>query len=77
MRQRGIGYRAILGEELDGPGPYGFVFVVDTLNNRIQKFDPEMNFVSKWGTIGREEKQFQNPSGIWLSWEPDWEPKDE
>ena len=56
--------------------PYGYVFVVDTLNNRIQKFDPDLNFVSKWGSIGREAKEFRNPSGIGLSWEPDWAPKD-
>jgi len=57
--------------------PYGFVFVVDTLNHRIQKFDPDLNFVAKWGSVGNEEKQFHNPSGLCLSWEPDWVPMDE
>jgi hypothetical protein len=36
-----------------------------------------MNFVSKWGIIGKEQGQFQNPAGIGLSWEPDWAPQDE
>jgi DNA-binding beta-propeller fold protein YncE len=53
------------------------VFVVDTLNQRIQKFDPDLNFVSKWGIVGKEPGQFYNPSGICLSWEPDWAPQDE
>ncbi|MCH7650245.1 MAG: hypothetical protein IIA63_03690, partial [Nitrospinae bacterium] len=57
--------------------PYGFVFVMDTLNHRLQKFDPDLNFVAKWGSIGNEEKQFYNPSGLCLSWEPDWAPTDE
>ena len=57
--------------------PYGYIFVVDTINNRIQKFDPDFNFVSKWGVIGKEPGQFRDPAGICLSWEPDWAPHDE
>jgi predicted membrane-bound mannosyltransferase/sugar lactone lactonase YvrE len=30
-------------------GPDGSVYVADTWNNRIQKFDPEGNFVTSWG----------------------------
>ena len=56
--------------------PYGYVFVVDTINNRIQKFDPDLNFVSKWGRVGREARECRNPGGICLSWEPDWAPQD-
>mgnify|MGYP006446405703 FL=1 len=57
--------------------PYGYVFVIDTLNQRIQKFDPDLNFVSKWGIVGKDPGQFYNPSGICLSWEPDWAPQGE
>ena len=57
--------------------PYGFIFVVDTLNNRIQKFDKEFDFVGKWGSVGKESGQLRDPAGICLTWEPDWAPKDE
>ena len=57
--------------------PYGYVFVVDTLNQRIQKFDPNLNFISKWGIVGKDPGQLYNPSGICLSWEPDWAPQEE
>ncbi len=65
-------------------GPFGVsvdkegdIWVADTGCHRIQKFDPDLNFVSKWGTVGNVAKQFKNPSGIGLSWEPDWAPTDE
>ena len=57
--------------------PYGYVFVVDTINQRIQKFDPDLNFMAKWGIVGKDPGQFHNPSGICLSWEPDWAPQEE
>ena len=57
--------------------PYGYLFVVDTINQRIQKFDPDLNFVAKWGVIGKEPGQFQDPAGIGLSWEPDWAPTED
>ena len=42
----------------------GYVYVADTLNNRIQKFTPNGQFVSKWGSLGREDGQFNEPYGI-------------
>jgi hypothetical protein len=36
-----------------------------------------LNFVSKWGIVGKDPGQFFNPSGICLSWEPDWAPQGE
>ena len=51
--------------------------MVDTINQRIQKFDPDLNFVAKWGVIGKEPSQFKNPAGIGLSWEPDWAPAED
>ncbi len=33
-------------------------------NNRIQKFDSNGNFITKWGFKGTGDGQFDNPYGI-------------
>ncbi len=38
--------------------------MVDEGNNRIQKFDSNGTFISKWGTPGTSEGQFEEPTGI-------------
>jgi PKD repeat protein len=40
------------------------VYVTDSSNNRIQKFDAEGRFVTGWGTAGSGEGQFNGPYGI-------------
>lgn len=40
------------------------VFVVDEGNNRIQKFDANGNFLTKWGSYGTSDGQFETPVGI-------------
>jgi tripartite motif-containing protein 71 len=47
-----------------GVDSLGNVFVVDTNNNRIQKFDSVGKFLTKWGTKGDGEGQFQEASDI-------------
>jgi len=42
----------------------GRVYVVDSINGRIQKFTSEGVFVSKWGTEGTGDGQFDEPYGI-------------
>ena len=42
----------------------GNLYVADSLNNRIQKFDSEGNFITKWGSFGNGSGQFKNPTGI-------------
>ena len=42
----------------------GNVYVVDSQNNRIQKFDPEGNLLTAWGSFGQEPGQFSEPWGI-------------
>ena len=42
----------------------GIVFVADTKNNRIQKFDEDGNFVGKWGAYGTGQGQFDNPVSV-------------
>jgi DNA-binding beta-propeller fold protein YncE len=44
----------------------GIVYVLDTMNNRVQKFDTEGNFLSKWGLPGKGNGQFSDPTGIVL-----------
>src|SRR5436305_1226852 len=40
------------------------IYVADTDNNRIQKFDPQGRFLAKWGHGGRGDGEFNIPSGI-------------
>ncbi len=40
------------------------VYVVDVVNDRLQKFTANGQFVTKWGTLGSGDGQFQNPVGV-------------
>jgi DNA-binding beta-propeller fold protein YncE len=40
----------------------GDIYVVDSWNNRIQKFAPDSTFIMKWGTEGSGEGQFLFPT---------------
>jgi len=40
------------------------VYVVDSGNDRIQKFDSNGNFLLKWGIKGYDDGQFDHPAGI-------------
>ena len=42
----------------------GNVYVADAWNDRIQKFDSDGNFLTKWGTEGDGDGQFMSPSGV-------------
>jgi len=42
----------------------GNIYVVDTENNRIQKFNSSGVFVTKWGVWGQGDGQFISPRGI-------------
>ena len=42
----------------------GNVYVADSYNNRIQKFDSSGKFLLAWGSYGEEESQFDEPRGI-------------
>jgi len=40
------------------------IYVVDTNNCRIQKFDSNFNFIKKWGKYGKKHGEFILPHGI-------------
>jgi uncharacterized protein (TIGR03663 family) len=42
----------------------GNVYVADSQNHRVQKFDSEGRFISAWGEVGTEPGQFSEPWGI-------------
>jgi predicted membrane-bound mannosyltransferase/sugar lactone lactonase YvrE len=49
-------------------GPDGTVFVTDTWNHRVQKFTPEGEFITSWGSLGQAETPFAlwGPRGIYV-----------
>ncbi|MBQ11878.1 MAG: hypothetical protein CMJ45_10045, partial [Planctomyces sp.] len=42
----------------------GDVYVADTGNHRVQKFDKNGRFLAEWGSLGSRNGQFDSPSGI-------------
>ncbi len=42
----------------------GFVYVCESANNRVQKFDGDGNFITKWGSLGSSTGKFNQPHGI-------------
>jgi tripartite motif-containing protein 71 len=53
--------RSPWGVTVDGAGD---VYVSDTGNHRIEKFDREGNFITQWGGFGNGKGQFNFPYGI-------------
>jgi len=45
----------------------GNVYVADTLNHRIQKFDSSGKFLAKWGLRGSGDGELDGPNGIAVS----------
>lgn len=44
--------------------PVSRIWVVDLLNDRVQEFDADGDFVAKWGTTGTADGEFDQPYGI-------------
>ncbi len=40
------------------------VYVAEFLNDRVQVFDLDGNFIDKWGSTGLEDGQFSHPNGV-------------
>ena len=67
--------QAIWGELGSRPGQFssphdvaidqqGNVHVVDTINNRLQKFSPDGDSVAQWGNTGQKAGEFRSPRGL-------------
>ena len=46
---------------MDGAGD---VYVIDSGNNRVQKFTSDGRFLTKWGIFGSKDGEFAFPKGI-------------
>src|SRR5438094_4979731 len=42
----------------------GNVYVVDSGNNRVEKFDSSGTFLTAWGSFGSGDGQFSSPRGV-------------
>jgi streptogramin lyase len=42
----------------------GNIYVADTGNNRIQKFDSNGNYLTQWGSLGSNDGQFNAPNSV-------------
>jgi hypothetical protein len=42
----------------------GYVYVMDTFNNRVQKYDSDGVYITQWGTLGTGNSQFDTAYGI-------------
>jgi hypothetical protein len=42
----------------------GFIYVMDTGNSRVQKFDSDGNYITRWGSMGSSAGQFYSAFGI-------------
>ena len=49
------------GQQISAIDKSNNVYVVDTGNNRVQKFDGNGNFITKWGSTGTADGQFNAP----------------
>ena len=59
MADRGTGnyeFNGAFGVSLDGAGN---IYVIDTYNNRVQKFDLSGGYLTKWGSHGTGNGQFE------------------
>jgi DNA-binding beta-propeller fold protein YncE len=55
--------------QFSGPGPFAFdqagdIYVADSYNDRIEKFDSGANFLTAWGSYGTGPGQFDYPEGL-------------
>jgi DNA-binding beta-propeller fold protein YncE len=43
---------------------YGWIYIADTGNHRVQKFSASGRYLGHWGTFGIREGQFNGPTGV-------------
>jgi len=55
---------SLLGPRGVAADAFGNVYVADTGNNRIQKFDSSGTYLTPWGSLGTGEGQLNSPQGL-------------
>jgi sugar lactone lactonase YvrE len=60
----GSGNGQFSGPEAVAFDRYGFIYVADALNHRIQKFRPTGTYLTQWGSYGVANGKFNRPYGI-------------
>jgi hypothetical protein len=43
---------------------YGNIYVVDNLNSQLHKFSPDLDYITTFGSFGKDDFQFNHPTGI-------------
>lgn len=43
---------------------YGNIYIVDNLNSQVYKFTPDLRFITEFGSYGKNDYEFENPTGI-------------
>jgi len=61
-----------VSQEGTWPNTTTYVYVVDSGNHRVQKFDSSGVFMGQFGSYGSGDGQLKNPSGIAVSQEGTW-----
>ena len=64
IRHRRLGKRPVPGTDRHRRRFRRSVWIADTGNDRVQKFNSKGEYLSKFGTEGSENGQFQEPTGI-------------
>lgn len=62
--ERGSGPGQFVEPQRISVGPGGFLYVADTGNQRVQKFDPAGRFVAEIGGFGWGKEQFDSPVAL-------------
>jgi DNA-binding beta-propeller fold protein YncE len=52
-------------------GGVGVLYVVDSENDRVKRYDLDGNYLGQWGSTGPLPGMFDTPSGVWVCGSPD------
>lgn len=61
-------WACVIGNGVNKDNKFNMIYVTDSRNHRIQVFDHEGRFITKWGSRGSGDYQFNFPEGMCLSY---------